>query len=75
MGAEIFDFYGKLECSAKNGLIGCEIVLPIASVGATENIILASVKAKGTTVITNAAREPEIVDLMNFLNSMGAKMS
>ena len=56
-------------------LKGCSIKLSFASVGATENAILAGVKANGTTVIHNAAREPEIVDLVNFLKSMGAKIS
>ena len=75
MGAEIDDTRGYIECSTENGLIGCEIVLPIASVGATENIILAASLARGRTIIRNAAKEPEIVDLANFLNSCGAKIS
>ena len=54
---------------------GSTVKLPFASVGATENIILASVTAKGATEIINAAREPEIVDLIGMLNSMGAKIS
>lgn len=74
MGAEISDYHGKLECEAKNGLVGCEIVLPIASVGATENIILAAALAKGKTVIRNAAKEPEIADLAVFLNGCGANI-
>lgn len=57
---------GKLE--------GAEIHLDFPSVGATENLMLASVRAKGITVIRNAAKEPEIIDLQNFLNSMGAKV-
>ncbi|MBQ2815762.1 MAG: UDP-N-acetylglucosamine 1-carboxyvinyltransferase [Clostridia bacterium] len=75
MGAEIDDTRGHIECSAGNGLTGCEIVLPIASVGATENIILAASLAKGRTIIRNAAKEPEIVDLASFLNSCGAEIS
>ena len=65
---------GMIEVSAKN-LHGAHIYLDMVSVGATMNIILAAVKAKGLTVIENAAREPHIVDLANFLNSMGANIS
>ena len=57
------------------GLQGAEVTLSIPSVGATENVMLAAVCAKGDTVIINAAREPEIEDLANFLNKMGAKIS
>ena len=53
-------------------LTGCEIYLDIPSVGATENLMLAAILADGTTTIQNAAREPEIIDLANFLNAMGA---
>ena len=60
---------------AHGALRGAKIVLPIASVGATENIILAAALAKGKTKIHNAAKEPEIIDLANFLNSAGAKIS
>lgn len=74
LGAEINDNGGTLSCYAKNGLVGNEISLYFPSVGATENSILASAVAKGTTVITNAAREPEIEDLANFLNACGAKI-
>lgn len=74
LGAEINDEGGTLSCCAKNGLVGNEISLYFPSVGATENSILASVTAKGTTIITNAAREPEIEDLANFLNACGAKI-
>lgn len=62
---------GMVELSA-DLLVGAPVYLDIVSVGATINIMLASVKAKGLTVIENAAREPHIVDLANFLNSMGA---
>ena len=65
---------GMIEVSAKN-LRGAHIYLDMVSVGATMNIILAAVKAKGRTVIENAAREPHVVDLANFLNSMGANIS
>lgn len=74
LGVTITEQHGFLYCEAKNGLIGNEIHLSIPSVGATENIILAAAKAKGTTVIHNAAREPEISDLADFLNSAGAKI-
>ena len=57
-----------------DGLTGASIYLDFASVGATENIMMAAVLAKGTTYIENAAQEPEIIDLANFLNKMGAKI-
>ncbi|MBQ2422955.1 MAG: UDP-N-acetylglucosamine 1-carboxyvinyltransferase, partial [Clostridia bacterium] len=60
MGAQIDDTRGYIECSVDSRLKGCEIVLPIASVGATENIILAASLARGKTIIRNAAKEPEI---------------
>lgn len=75
MGAEIRENGGILECGAPNGLKGCHISLAFPSVGATENIMLASMGAKGETVITNAAREPEIIDLARFLMKCGAKIS
>ena len=62
-----------LHCTA-DGLTGTEINLALPSVGATENIMLAACGAKGTTVILNAAREPEIVDLQTFLNAVGGKV-
>ena len=74
LGASIEERGGKLYCQARY-LTGGQIVLAIPSVGATENLIMAAVKAKGTTVIDNAAREPEIVDLANMLNEMGAKIT
>ena len=74
MGATIKEEHGFLICEAKQ-LKGCDIQLDFPSVGATENIMLASVFAKGVTVIRNAAKEPEIIDLENFLNAMGAKIS
>lgn len=74
MGANITDEHGKIECSAPDGLTGCKISLSFPSVGATENIILAAVKAKGETVISNSAREPEICCLADFLRSCGAKI-
>ena len=72
MGVTIEEQHGFLYCSAENGLTGTEISLSFPSVGATENIILAATAAKGITVIHNAAKEPEISDLADFLNSAGA---
>lgn len=74
MGVVIEDSGGSMECTAPNGLAPCRISLSFPSVGATENIMLASLAAKGETVITNAAREPEIKDLADFLNECGAKI-
>ncbi|MDO7786836.1 UDP-N-acetylglucosamine 1-carboxyvinyltransferase [Desulforamulus aquiferis] len=73
LGAEIKFGSGYIEAKAKQ-LKGAKIYLDFPSVGATENIMMAAVLAKGTTTIENAAEEPEIVDLANFLNSMGAKI-
>ena len=67
--------HGFLEASAPNGLHGGVIMLEFASVGATENTMMTAVVAEGHTTIENAAREPEIVDLANMLNSMGCKVS
>lgn len=75
MGVEINEEHGELECYAPNGIKASKIALSFPSVGATENIILAAVKAQGTTIITNAAKEPEISDLCDFLNCCGAKIS
>ena len=66
--------HGNIHASTPNGLIGATVTLDFASVGATENLMMASVHAKGTTTIDNAAREPEIVDLANLLNEMGANI-
>lgn len=66
---------GHNVCAEKKNVKGTEIVLPFPSVGATENIILASVLAPGRTTIVNAAREPEIADLVKFLNKAGAKIT
>lgn len=74
MGVEIREEHGYIKCSAPS-LTGGNIHLDFPSVGATENIMLAAVRADGTTTISNAAREPEIVDLGNFLNKMGARVS
>ena len=72
LGAKIDLRDGYLFATAANGLKGCAINLPFASVGATENLIMAASMAKGTTVITNAACEPEVGDLIECLISMGA---
>lgn len=73
MGADIVSDHGYVEATAEK-LIGSKIYLDFPSVGATENIMMAAVKAEGVTTIENAAEEPEIVDLANFLNKMGAKV-
>ena len=73
LGVEIVEKDGYIHCETEK-LIGAEILLDCPSVGATENIMLAAVKAEGVTVIRNAAKEPEIVDLQRFLNAMGAKV-
>lgn len=73
LGATVREEVGRLQCTAKR-LYGRRIILDIPSVGATENIMLAACGAKGSTIISNAAREPEIVDLQGFLRSMGAKV-
>lgn len=75
LGVIINEDHGYLECRCRGRLKGANISLSFPSVGATENIILAASTAFGETVIINAAREPEIVDLANFLNSCGAKIS
>ena len=73
LGAVIEENDGEFVIQA-NELVGDEIFLDVPSVGATINIVLAAVKAKGETIIENAAKEPEIVDICNYLNSMGAKI-
>ncbi|MEJ5155318.1 UDP-N-acetylglucosamine 1-carboxyvinyltransferase [Gluconobacter wancherniae] len=75
LGAEITLENGYINARAPNGLTGERIILPFASVGATENLLMASTLAKGRTEIVNAAREPEIGDLVNCLNTMGARIS
>ena len=74
MGVDIVEDGGFMNCTTPKGIQGAKISLPFPSVGATENIILAAVTAKGKTEIHNAAKEPEIVDLSNFLNKCGAKI-
>ena len=73
LGIQVNQNHGNIECNAEK-IKGEKINLDFPSVGATENAILASILAEGTTIITNAAREPEIIDLQNFLNKMGAKI-
>ena len=73
IGATINQGFGKIVCEAKE-IKPAEVNLDFPSVGATENIMLAAVLSEGTTKIINAAMEPEIVDLQNFLNKMGAKI-
>lgn len=73
LGIAVNKSYGNIICRSEK-IQGEKIDLDFPSVGATENIILASVLSEGKTIITNAAREPEIIDLQNFLNKMGAKV-
>ncbi len=75
LGAEINLDDGYIDARAPAGLIGARIALPLASVGATENLMMAATLAKGETVIANAAREPEIVDLADCLAAMGARIA
>ncbi len=75
MGAEITERYGLLHCVCKSGLRGADINLGFPSVGATENVMLAAVRARGVTRILNAAREPEITDLAQFLKCCGARIT
>lgn len=74
MGAEISFGHGYVEAIVKDRLRGAKIYLDFPSVGATENIMSAAALAEGTTIIENAAKEPEIVDLANFINSMGGRV-
>ncbi|USS85145.1 UDP-N-acetylglucosamine 1-carboxyvinyltransferase [Fructilactobacillus myrtifloralis] len=75
MGATIEQHEGYVEASAPNGLQGAEIYFDFPSVGATQNVMMAATLAHGTTVIKNVAREPEIVDLADMLNDMGAHIT
>lgn len=74
LGVRFSTHHGNIHASAPDGVKGAVVTLEFASVGATENLMMASVFAKGTTTIDNAAREPEIVDLANMLNEMGARV-
>jgi UDP-N-acetylglucosamine 1-carboxyvinyltransferase len=72
----VFDIsHGFIDASIPNGLVGAPVILEFPSVGATENLMMAAVRAQGTTIINNAAREPEIVDLADYLIAMGAQIS
>jgi UDP-N-acetylglucosamine 1-carboxyvinyltransferase len=75
LGAEISVENGNIKASAKKRLRGASIVMDLVTVTGTENIMMAAVLAEGQTVIHNAAREPEVTDLANFLNTLGAKIS
>lgn len=74
LGAELELREGYVHAKAPNGLTGADVVFPFVSVGATENVLMAATLAKGTTVMKNAAREPEIVDLAACLGKMGARI-
>lgn len=74
LGATVKTEYGILKAEAPNGLHGTDIYLDVVSVGATINIMLAAVLAQGKTTIVNAAKEPHVVDVANFLNCMGARV-
>ena len=75
LGAEVSDEFGHICCESNKRLHGAKISLSFPSVGATENIMIAASTAEGVTTIVNAAREPEISDLADFLNSCGARIS
>lgn len=75
LGVIIEDDHGVFKCYAPDGLNGAKIALSFPSVGATENVMICACAADGTTTITNAAREPEICDLADYLNSCGANIS
>lgn len=74
LGVKIEQGHGYIEASAPDGMTGANIYLDFPSVGATENIMMAAAMANGTTVLENPAEEPEIVDLANYLNQMGARV-
>ncbi len=74
LGMSVKEEHGYLDCAVEGRLHGAKIALSFPSVGATENIMLAAVTAEGQTTITNAAQEPEIVDLADFLNKCGARI-
>lgn len=74
LGVDIDEDHGNLNCKVKKSLKGAEIIFPLPSVGATENAMIAASVSKGRTIIRNAAREPEIADLADFLRAAGAKI-
>ena len=75
MGAKVKVGNGFIEAKIEGRLKGAKIYLDFPSVGATENIMMAAALAEGTTIIENVAKEPEIVDLANYINAMGAKVT
>jgi UDP-N-acetylglucosamine 1-carboxyvinyltransferase len=75
MGADIKVENGYIRATAPNGLVGAHLFMDQVTVTGTENLMMAATLAKGKTIIENAAREPEVVDLANYLNKMGAKIS
>ncbi|MCF0104061.1 MAG: UDP-N-acetylglucosamine 1-carboxyvinyltransferase, partial [Eggerthellaceae bacterium] len=75
IGVKFDNFHGMLEATVPGKLKGANVLLNFASVGATENMLMACICAEGKSVIDNAAQEPEIADLCNMLNSMGAKIT
>ncbi len=74
LGADVVVDNGRIEVSTQNGIQGTDVFFDVVTVGATMNLMIAAVCANGTTVIENAAREPHVVDLANFLNSCGANI-
>lgn len=74
LGLSVDESHGHLDCTVDGRMKGARIVLPLPSVGATENIMLAAATARGRTTVLNAAREPEISDLADFLNGCGARI-
>ena len=75
LGAEVSVTEGYVKATATNGLKGTEVFMDLVTVGGTENLMMAACLAQGTTILQNCAREPEIIDLGNFLNTLGAKVS
>ena len=74
LGADVVVDNGRIEVTTENGIKGTDVFFDVVTVGATMNLMIAAVCAEGTTVIENAAREPHVVDLANFLNSCGANI-
>ena len=74
LGATVDNEHGAMYLRAEHGLVGARIFMDVVSIGATINVMFAAVKAQGTTVIENAAKEPEIIDVATLLNNMGAKI-
>ncbi len=75
LGADVLVEDGYVKASAPDGLVGGDVYMDLVTVGGTENLMMAASLAKGTTRLQNCAREPEVVDLGNFLNTLGAKVS